>query len=133
MAPKKKAAEAAPPPLKRSGSSIARELKESAKKQKVGTAPVDSICPHASNGKVHDGYDAMLNQTNIGANNNKFYIIQVVEAGGKYYAWNRWGRVGEPGQNSCKGPCSADEAIKVRAKTSPRARAPFWAPPCLAF
>ena len=36
----------------------------------------------------------MLNQTNIGHNNNKYYIIQVVKnARGQYYAWNRWGRV----------------------------------------
>ena len=37
----------------------------------------------------------MLNQTNIGHNNNKFYVAQVlVEAeGGEYFTWNRWGRV----------------------------------------
>lgn len=29
-------------------------------------------------------YDAMLNQTNLGDNNNKFYVIQVL---GKYYAF----------------------------------------------
>ena len=50
---------------------------ESAKKQKVGKAPVDSLCPQAQNGAVHEDYDAMLNQTDIGNNNNKFYVIQV--------------------------------------------------------
>ena len=35
----------------------------------------------------------MLNQTNIGNNNNKYYVIQVVQVGGTYYAWTRWGRV----------------------------------------
>ena len=37
----------------------------------------------------------MLNQTNIGHNNNKYYVIQVLKAnfGNNYYAWNRWGRV----------------------------------------
>ncbi len=75
--------------------------------------PVDDPCPLKSSAKVHEDYDAMLNQTNIGANNNKFYVIQVLEAGGKYYAWNRWGRVGEPGQTALKGPYpQAASAIK---------------------
>ncbi len=74
---------------------------------------VDSHCPGASQYTVHGDYNAMLNQTNIGANNNKFYVIQVLEKGGKYYAWNRWGRVGEPGQNALKGPFSTpDGAVK---------------------
>lgn len=42
----------------------------------------------------------MLNQTNISQNNNKYYVIQVLEkdGGGGYWCFNRWGRVGEPGQ-----------------------------------
>lgn len=35
----------------------------------------------------------MLNQTNIGQNNNKFYVIQVIKEGKSFYSWNRWGRV----------------------------------------
>jgi len=46
--------------------------------------PVDTNCPLAKQGaKVHADFDCMLNQTNIGANNNKFYVIQVLEKGGK--------------------------------------------------
>jgi poly [ADP-ribose] polymerase len=55
----------------------------------------------------------MLNQTNIGANNNKFYVIQVLTKGGKHYAWTRWGRVGEEGQHALVGPTTADAAIKA--------------------
>ncbi len=74
---------------------------------------VDSNCPGASSYKVHLDFNAMLNQTNIGANNNKFYVIQVLEKGGKYFAWNRWGRVGEVGQSALKGPfATPDGAIK---------------------
>jgi len=49
-------------------------------------------------------WDCMLNQTNIGNNNNKFYVIQLLEidGGGTYSVWNRWGRVGENGQNMLK-------------------------------
>ena len=43
--------------------------------------------------QVVDDYDCMLNQTNIGYNNNKYYVIQVIVAAGRYYSWNRWGRV----------------------------------------
>lgn len=34
----------------------------------------------------------MLNQTNIGGNNNKFYVIQLIHCNNHYYVWNRWGR-----------------------------------------
>lgn len=43
--------------------------------------------------QVHEDYDCTLNQTNIGNNNNKFYIIQLLEEGGRFSCWNRWGRV----------------------------------------
>ena len=78
--------------------------------------PVDDNCPLKSTAKVHEDYDCMLNQTNIGANNNKFYVIQVLESGGKFYAWNRWGRVGEVGQTALKGPYpAAASAISMTA------------------
>eukprot|EP01105_Mastigella_eilhardi_P020992 TRINITY_DN5045_c0_g1_i1.p1 TRINITY_DN5045_c0_g1~~TRINITY_DN5045_c0_g1_i1.p1 ORF type:complete len:660 (-),score=178.51 TRINITY_DN5045_c0_g1_i1:684-2486(-) len=45
-------------------------------------------------------YDATLNQTNVLKNNNKFYILQLLEADAcrNYTVWTRWGRVGAPGQ-----------------------------------
>ena len=55
--------------------------------------------------QVVGDYDCMLNQTNIGQNNNKFYIIQLIQRkkkGSQVGLWTRWGRVGEAGQNSCK-------------------------------
>ena len=79
--------------------------------------PVDETCPLA--GKTSDRhfsgltltgthrvyigedgmiYDAALNQTNAGNNNNKFYRIQILVSGaGDYKTWTRWGRVGEAG------------------------------------
>ncbi|KAI8896085.1 poly polymerase catalytic domain-containing protein [Globomyces pollinis-pini] len=44
----------------------------------------------------------MLNQTDIKANANKFYILQLLQdkSGNEYYVWARWGRVGVNGQNS---------------------------------
>lgn len=43
--------------------------------------------------QVHEDYDCTLNQTNIGSNNNKFYIIQLLQDGERFVCWNRWGRV----------------------------------------
>ncbi|RVE60960.1 hypothetical protein OJAV_G00166110 [Oryzias javanicus] len=72
-----------------------------------GRAPVDAECK-AKLGKAHvysegkDVYDVMLNQTNLQFNNNKFYLIQLLEDDGfkSFSVWMRWGRVGKVGQNS---------------------------------
>lgn len=90
--------------------------------KKPGGAKVDGHCPIAKAAIVLEDFDAMLNQTNIGANNNKFYIIQVLEKGAKLHVWNRWGRVGETGQSALKGPLSRDAAVaefekKFQSKT----------------
>lgn len=62
---------------------------------------VDPACPLSGSPgtQVHEDYNCTLNQTNIGNNNNKFYIIQLLEAGDRFVCWNRWGRVGEVGQS----------------------------------
>lgn len=128
-AKRKAEAPAASPAVKRSRTSEALDRAKAAassgSKQRGGggARAVDSRVPNASSLKVHGEYSVKLNQTHIDANNNKFYIIQVLEGGGKYYAWNRWGRVGEDGQNKLM-PCpTADLAIKdfekkFREKTS---------------
>ncbi|XP_008297456.1 poly [ADP-ribose] polymerase 2 [Stegastes partitus] len=72
-----------------------------------GKAPVDAECK-AKLGKAHvynegkDVYDVMLNQTNLQFNNNKYYLIQLLEddSSKAYSVWNRWGRVGKVGQSS---------------------------------
>ncbi|KAM6159808.1 protein mono-ADP-ribosyltransferase PARP3 [Erethizon dorsatum] len=62
---------------------------------------VDPNCPLSNNPgtQVHEDYDCTLNQTNIRSNNNKFYVIQLLEDGSHFFCWNRWGRVGEVGQS----------------------------------
>ncbi|CAO2633707.1 Protein mono-ADP-ribosyltransferase PARP3 [Lemmus lemmus] len=85
---------------------------------------VDPICPLSRNPKaqVHEDYDCTLNQTNIGNNNNKFYIIQLLEKDGDFFCWNRWGRVGEVGQTkmnpfTCLEDAKKDFEKKFREKT----------------
>lgn len=74
----------------------------------------DKLVPNASAYTVHEDYDCMLNQTNIGHNNNKFYVIQILKtSSGKYLCWTRWGRVGENGQSQLGASYpDVDKAIK---------------------
>uniref|UniRef100_G1LRN4 Poly [ADP-ribose] polymerase n=1 Tax=Ailuropoda melanoleuca TaxID=9646 RepID=G1LRN4_AILME len=62
---------------------------------------VDPACPlsHTPGTQVHEDCACTLNQTNVGSNNNKLYIIQLLEEGDRFACWNRWGRVGEVGQS----------------------------------
>ncbi|KAK2498914.1 hypothetical protein MC885_003942 [Smutsia gigantea] len=86
-----------------------------------GKAPVDPECT-AKVGKAHvycegnDVYDVMLNQTNLQFNNNKYYLIQLLEddARRNFSVWMRWGRVGKMGQHSlvtCSGDLSKAKEI----------------------
>jgi len=99
------------------------ELLEKAKKaarsgssssSKGGKKVVDGSVPGAANFKVYEDYSVKLNQTNIdgNSNNNKFYIIQVLEGGGKYHSWNRWGRIGESGASKMTAFSTPESAIK---------------------
>ncbi|XP_008830787.1 poly [ADP-ribose] polymerase 2 isoform X2 [Nannospalax galili] len=97
-------------------------LKESVKALLLkGKAPVDPECT-AKVGKAHvycegdDVYDVMLNQTNLQFNNNKYYLIQLLEddAQRNFSVWMRWGRVGKTGQHSlvaCSGDLSKAKEI----------------------
>ncbi|KAJ3533877.1 hypothetical protein NM688_g7220 [Phlebia brevispora] len=97
---------------------------------KRGAAPVD---PHSGMVYTHQVYvseegvwDAMLNQTNVGKNANKFYVIQVLHPVGNPSScvlFTRWGRVGEGGQQQRKGPFGPSQAINAfktqfRSKTA---------------
>ncbi|KAF2950054.1 hypothetical protein DAI22_01g163300 [Oryza sativa Japonica Group] len=69
---------------------------------KKGAAVLDQYIPDNIKTAYHvlqvgdEIYDATMNQTNVGGNNNKFYIIQALEsdAGGNFMVYSRWGRVG---------------------------------------
>ncbi|XAR61350.1 NAD(+) ADP-ribosyltransferase [Bertholletia excelsa] len=84
---------------------------------KKGAAVLDQWLPdHVKAGyhvfqKGDEIYDAMLNQTNVGKNNNKFYVIQVLESdiGGQFMVYNRWGRVGIKGQDKLHGPYTSEQ------------------------
>ncbi|MBA0560208.1 hypothetical protein Golob_017122 [Gossypium lobatum] len=108
------------------------EEKESSKEEKIVTATKkgvavldqgipDEIKAHYHNRRINilisviqgdDIYDAMLNQTNVGQNNNKFFVIQLLESDDSktYMVHNRWGRVGVKGQIKLHGPFTSQQA-----------------------
>ncbi|XP_040208464.1 poly [ADP-ribose] polymerase 2 isoform X4 [Rana temporaria] len=103
-----------PTTAKRSRKNKTVETEEEDSKEQVrtlvlkGKAPVDPECSRKI-GKAHvycegddDVYDVMLNQTNLQFNNNKYYLIQLLEDDSfkNFSVWMRWGRVGKVGQNS---------------------------------
>ncbi|XP_070758518.1 protein mono-ADP-ribosyltransferase PARP3 [Enoplosus armatus] len=123
MAPKRRAASAAKAggkkvkaepetPKAKDAFTSAKEALLAAGPQVKGKRKVDEHCSLSSSAEVHEDYDCMLNQTNIGHNNNKFYVVQVVKAGNKYYSWNRWGRVGEVGQSKLNSFDKLENAVK---------------------
>jgi len=104
----------APTDLKKS--KVMQKDGQKAKSRSVNI-PVDEHCPSGNKYKVYiddDGmiFDATLNQTNSGKNNNKFYRMQVLCDDETYYTWTRWGRVGNNGQSKMLGDGSLDSALK---------------------
>lgn len=60
-------------------------------------------------------FSVSLNQSNTKQNNNKYYIIQLLEtdsAPHSYFTLNRWGRVGTPGQSSLNPMGSLEAALR---------------------
>ena len=102
---KKSKKEAEETDVGRAVSAFKEEAKEVAKLSKMPRQhKVDKglyDCPAYRNRKdfsVLDDWDCMLNQTNIGQNNNKYYVIQLLQSkgvygGDSYFVWTRWGRV----------------------------------------
>ncbi|XP_010743586.1 protein mono-ADP-ribosyltransferase PARP3 [Larimichthys crocea] len=121
MAPKRRAASAAKAggkkakeetPKAKDAFTSAKEALLAAGPQVKGKRKVDEMCQVARSAEVYEDYDCMLNQTNIGNNNNKFYVIQVLSEKASYFLWNRWGRVGESGQNKLTKYGKPEDAIK---------------------
>jgi poly [ADP-ribose] polymerase 2/3/4 len=88
-----------------------------------GSVPVDQYFSQPTSFKVlvHNGvtYAKTLNQSNIQNNNNKFYILQILqnESNANHYIFfTRWGRVGVEGQRA-EIPCfSVEMAIREFGK-----------------
>ncbi|XP_033822504.1 protein mono-ADP-ribosyltransferase PARP3 [Periophthalmus magnuspinnatus] len=126
MAPKRRAA-AASTAAKARGKRVKKEPETPQKPKDAFTSTKEALKAAApevkgkrkvdehwyGSGEVYEDYDCMLNQTNIGHNNNKFYVIQVIKEGpSSFHTWTRWGRVGETGQNKVSTFKAVEQAIK---------------------
>ncbi|KAF9072659.1 PARP-domain-containing protein, partial [Rhodocollybia butyracea] len=85
---------------------------------KRGAAPVDEVSGLVATHQVYSDdecvWDAMLNQTNIGDNNNKFYVLQLLQSlndNTRCEVFTHWGRVGERGQSKSRGNLPTAQAI----------------------
>lgn len=94
------------------------EVKKMVTVVKRGAAPVDPtsglIFTHQVYSNAESVWDAMLNQTEVGSNKNKFYVIQLLHPIGndaQCSLYTRWGRVGENGASQIKGPWPSASAI----------------------
>jgi poly [ADP-ribose] polymerase 2/3/4 len=70
----------------------------------------------------------MLNQVNLQNNNNKFYVIQLIDLGGRYSVYTRWGRVGEIGQMKDFPSSSLAGALDTFGKKFKEKSANPWGP-----
>ncbi|KIK99939.1 hypothetical protein PAXRUDRAFT_131012 [Paxillus rubicundulus Ve08.2h10] len=100
------------------GTKDADEAKKIVTVLKRGKAPVDPVSSYVNTHLVYsdgtDVWDAMLNQTEVGSNKNKFYVIQLLHPianDASCLLYTRWGRVGENGQSQQKGPWHPSVAI----------------------
>jgi prolyl-tRNA editing enzyme YbaK/EbsC (Cys-tRNA(Pro) deacylase)/predicted DNA-binding WGR domain protein len=84
-------------------------------------------------GVVHGLYAVTLNQTNISdnSNTNKFFIIQLIEGGGRFTVFSRWGRVGDVGQKEEEKAqfSNLDPAIKAFESKFRSKTGNIWSPP----
>jgi predicted DNA-binding WGR domain protein len=101
---------------------------------------VDKHCDLSSSGDYHvlvskkRALSVLLNQTNSANNNNKFYLIQLIESNRKnrWYVFRRWGRVGQDGQTKMDEKISGVKAMEefqklYMSKTSNEWGEPFKA------
>ena len=78
--------------MKEKLSKLAAEEKKN-RMNRLKKIKVDEESGLAYSGEVAQDFSCMLNQTNIGANNNKFYLLQIIDIHTEFYLWTRWGRV----------------------------------------
>ena len=79
---------------------------------------IDPDCPQTGELVEADGlvYSCNLNQTDIDANKNKFYIIQLIKSGNQYILYTKYGRLGEKGKPSTQTLTSEIEGKTIFAK-----------------
>jgi len=98
-----------------------------------GTVPVDDECIECKQdyvvySKGNDIYNAMLNQTNIANNNNKYFLLQLLKHKEKpvFKVWFRWGRVGKIAGKKLHDCSTLDEALEKFEKKFSDKTKNYW-------
>ncbi|KAJ3272320.1 Poly [ADP-ribose] polymerase 2 [Terramyces sp. JEL0728] len=108
-----------------------KEEEKIVKVVKKGNAIVDHLVPGGYDMHVYEDnaniYDVMLNQTDIKNNNNKFYVLQLLQnQGGSFSVWTRWGRVGVDGQSKLEHCGSLPAAVATFEKKFTDKTKNYW-------
>ena len=64
-------------------------------------------------------YSATLNQSNVSRNNNKYYILQILQSDSnpsQNYFFTKWGRIGNTNSYNEEGPMGIEQAIRFYQK-----------------
>jgi len=98
-----------------------------------GSVPVDDECSECKKdyvvyNKGNDVYNAMLNQTNIANNNNKYFLLQLLKHRERpvFKVWFRWGRVGKIAGKKLHDCSNVDEAIEKFEKKFSDKTKNYW-------
>lgn len=81
--------------------------------------PIDEYCEYKGEILIDDGdvYSCTLNQTDIGSNKNKFYIMQLIKQhNNKYILFIRYGRISEKGRTEQTSFATSSDAIQAFEK-----------------
>ena len=82
----------------------------------TGGSMVDRFVPNSQSYVVHsknnEVYSCYLTATDVKNNNNKYYVIQVLNKSGTYSVFTRYGRVGYDGVKSMS-PCGTNEGRAI--------------------
>lgn len=81
--------------------------------------------PNKGDYSVVGDWSVLLNQTNVGANNNKYYKIQILQKGGQFFCWTHWGRVGHVGQFKLEGGNMAQAEANFKSKFKQKTTVPY--------
>jgi len=87
---------------------------------------IDSECIHKS-GQIIDDYTCVLNQTDIRANANKYYIMQAIDNNNVYVLYLRWGRIGNKGTSKYSNYTYKEDCLAAYEKQFKNKTNNFWA------
>ena len=98
-------------------STVSEATTSKSEKQPIKVLKPDIHIYNSSTYKVYKDYSCRLEKRDTIDNQNKFYLIQLLEKNQKFYVYSRWGRKGKPGQQRMTDPhTDKNECIAIFEK-----------------